>query len=223
MLHQPNRRLMLLGAGASAAARLSAPATSAVPSRSLILPSAFTVSETLARFCRYLCASATTLPDALRRQMSALAQSRAQPFSPELERSQAERLARTVLRVFASEALHVVDLEYEARECEAAETDPIAAAYAASRAEIDIHYMTTEGRGAHIEVLGQVALNASHAYWRAIGDSDTLVPMAGDYAALAVIAWELPKPTPGSVVVGWLWRSAAAAIEECLTVARPAA
>ena len=104
------------------------------------------VSETLARFYCYLCAAAVTMPYSLRRRLSGLMQQAGPERSAELERLQAERLARFTLRVFASAALRSVGLEREAHECEMADTEPIDAAYAASRAEIDIPCMNEKWR-----------------------------------------------------------------------------
>jgi hypothetical protein len=82
------------------------------------------ISETLARFCRYLCAAAISMPNTLRNQLAVFSYSTATGFFPELERIHAPRLATSVLRVFAPKALRSVGLEGEARECEMAETAP---------------------------------------------------------------------------------------------------
>jgi hypothetical protein len=133
------------------------------------------------------------MPETLRRRLSALSQSTTGGFFPGLERMQAEQLTVFLLRVFASRALRSVGLEYEARECELAQEEPLDAAYAASRAELDITCVTSERCVEDFEAVAQVvAVNAAQAYWRAMGETDLLVPVAGDHAAVAVLAWELP-------------------------------
>jgi hypothetical protein len=123
------------------------------------------------------------------------------------------------VRVFASAALRGVGLEHEARECETVDAEPIDAAYAASRAAIDISCMTSERKVESREAVAEiVATAAAHAYWRAVNEVDLVVPMAGDHAALAVIAWEmlLAKSRLEGIDLDWLWKCTAAAVSECL-------
>jgi hypothetical protein len=182
-------------------------------------PGPVAVSETLARFCRYLCVAARTMPDFLRLRFSGLTQQVAPQHSPELEQLQAERLARFTLRVFAAAALRSVGLEHEARVCEMVDVEPIEAAYAASRAEIDIPCITSERKVEDSEAVAQiVATAASHAFWQAVNEVDLVVPMAGDHAALAVIAWEilLAKSPSSGLDIDWLWKCTACMVDECL-------
>lgn len=182
-------------------------------------PDPVVVSETLARFCRYLCAAAVTMPDTLRRRLSGLMQQAGPQGSAELERLQAERLARFTLRVFAAAALCSVGLEHEARECEMVDTEPIDAAYAASRAEIDISCITSERKVEDHEAIAEiVATAAKNAFYQAVNEVDLVVPLAGDHAALSVIAWEilLAKSRSGELDIDWLWKCTACAVDECL-------
>jgi hypothetical protein len=177
------------------------------------------VSETLARFCCYLCAAAVTMPYSLRRRLSGSMQQAGPERSAELERLQAERLARFTLRVFASAALRSVGLERDARECKMVDTEPIDAAYAASRAQIEIPCITSERKVEDHEAVAEiVATAAKNAYCQAINEVDLVVPMAGDHAALSVIAWEilLAKSPSGGLDIDWLWKCTARAVDECL-------
>jgi hypothetical protein len=72
-----------------------------------------------------------------------------------------------------------------------------------------------ENREAGAEI---VATAAAHAYWRAVNEVDLVVPMTGDHAALAVIAWEmlLAKSRLEGIDLDWLWKCTAAAVSECL-------
>jgi len=69
------------------------------------------------------------------------------------------------------------------------ETAPHDAACAAHRAEMDILCITSERNVEDFEAVAQIiAINAAHAYWRAVAETDLLVPVAADHAAIATIA-----------------------------------
>jgi hypothetical protein len=123
------------------------------------------------------------------------------------------------LRVFASAARRSVGLEREAHECEMVDTEPIDAAYAASRAGIDIPYITSERKMVDHEAVAEiVATAAKNAHCQAVNEVDLVVPMAGDHVALSAIAWEilLAKSPSGGLDTGWLWKCTAWAVDKCL-------
>ena len=116
-------------------------------------------------------------------------------------------------------ALRSVGLEGEARECEMAETAPHDAACAAHRAEMDILCITSERNVQDFEAVAQiVAINAAHSYWRAVAETDLLVPVAADHAAIATIGWEIPSALSAvsDADLRWVWDCTAVAVEDIL-------
>jgi hypothetical protein len=84
---------------------------------------------------------------------------------------------------------------------------------------MDILCITSERNVQDFEAVAQiVAINAAHSYWRAVAETDLLVPVAADHAAIATIGWEIPSALSAvsDADLRWVWDCTAVAVEETL-------